>query len=139
MHLSLFDKTINHIFYVLQKRKKHVLHCRPNKERLENNSEKVETVSHCYVEINATVLNLQKKIDSRLDTTKSSIQTLEASISSARSSMDQLSHDCATEFKNLESKNDQVHEALSKISTDIKKKWPEFRRGREITNFIIRE
>ena len=95
--------------------------CISKVERLENNSEKVETVNHCHDEINTTVLNLQKTIDSRLDTTKSSIQTLEASISSARSSMDQLSQDCATEFKNLESKNNQVHEALSKISTDIKK------------------
>ena len=36
LHLSLFDKTINHIFYVLRKRKEHILHCRPNKELLNN-------------------------------------------------------------------------------------------------------
>ena len=95
--------------------------CISNVERLENNSEEVEMVSHCHDEINATVLNLQKKIDSHLDITKSSIQTLEASMFFARLSMDQLSHDCATEFKNLESKNNQVHEALSIISTDIEK------------------
>ena len=34
VYLSLFDRTINHIFYLLRKRKKHVLHCRQSKELL---------------------------------------------------------------------------------------------------------
>ena len=42
-------------------------------------------------------------------------------MSSARSSTDQLSHDCIAEFETLKSSNNQIQEELSNISTDIKK------------------
>ena len=90
-------------------------------EKLEDNVKKERTVTSCYDEIKSTVLNLQKRVDSRLDTAKSSIQMLEASMSSAKSSMDQLSHDCTAEFQTLNSRNTQIQEAVSKMSTDIKK------------------
>ena len=82
-------------------------------EKLEDNEKKERTVTSCYDEIKSTVLNLQKRVDSRLDTAKSSIQMLEASMSSAKSSMDQLSHDCTVEFQTLNSRNTQIQEAVS--------------------------
>lgn len=90
-------------------------------EKLGENSKREQTVNHSHDELKTAVSNFQKKVDSRFDLTRTSIQTLETSITSARSSMDKLSRDCTTEFHSLESKNTQIEEALSEISTNIRK------------------
>lgn len=59
-------------------------------------------------------------MDSHLDVTKSSVQSLEASVSSAKDCVDQMSQDCATEFHTLDSKHSQIHDKLLEMNKDIK-------------------
>ena len=77
--------------------------------------------SNSNEDVKAVILNLQKKVDSRLDLTNSNIEQLETSVSSTKTSMEKLSRECATELKTLESKNSKITEALVGIQTDIKR------------------
>ena len=90
-------------------------------EQLAENSKREPTIDHGHVELKTAVVNLQKKVDSRLDLTSSTIQALETSITSARSGMEKISRDCATELYALDTKSTQITEKLTEIQTDIKR------------------
>ena len=90
-------------------------------DQMGENSKKERVVTNSHDELKTVVLDLQKKVDTRLDSASTTIQKLETSITSAWSSMNELSRDCATEFHNLESKNTQISETLMEIQTDIKR------------------
>ena len=84
------------------------------------NSKKERIVPNSNNELKTVVLDLQKKVDTRLDSARTTIKKLETSITSAWSSMNKLSSDCATEFHELESKNTRIRETLMEIQTGIK-------------------
>ena len=84
-------------------------------EQLGENSKREQTVNHSHDELKTAVLNLQKKVDSRLDLANTTIRCSKTSITSARSNMDKLSRDCATKIHTLESKNTHITEALTEI------------------------
>ena len=90
-------------------------------DQMGENSKKEQIVTNSHDELKTVVLDLQKKVDSRLDSTSTNIQKLETSITSAWSSMNKLSRDCTTEFHNLKSKNTQMSETVMEIQTDIKR------------------
>ena len=90
-------------------------------EKLAENSKREQAIDHGHVELKTAVVNLQKKVDSRLDLTSSTIQALETSITLARSGMEKISPDCATEFHALDSKSTQITKKLTEIQTDIKR------------------
>ena len=89
-------------------------------DKMGENSKKERIVPNSHNELKTVALDLQKKVDTRLDSTSTTFQKLETSITSAWSSMNKLSPDCATEFHKLESKNTQIRETLMEIQTDIK-------------------
>ena len=70
-------------------------------EKVGDNSKREQADNHCHNELKVSIQNLQRKVESRLDVTKSSFQSLEASVSSAKTCVDQLSQDCTTEFNKL--------------------------------------
>ena len=90
-------------------------------DQMGENSKKERIFTNSHDELKTVVLDLQKRVNSRLDSASTTIQKLETSITSAWSSMNKLSRDCTTEFHNIESKNTQILETLMEIQTDIKR------------------
>ena len=89
-------------------------------EKVGDNSKREQADNHCHNELKVSIQNLQRKVESRLDVTKSSFHSLEASVSSAKTCVDQLSQDCTTEFNKLESKNNQINDKLLEMNKDFK-------------------
>lgn len=66
------------------------------------------------------ISSLQRKVDTSYDTVRSSIQSVENSVSTLKCGVDKMSKDCQVEFKAIESKNTQLQESVTEVNRDIK-------------------
>ena len=64
--------------------------------------------------------SLQKRVETSYDIVKSSIKSVENSVSTLKCGVDKMSQDCQEEFKALESKNTKLQESVTEVTRVVK-------------------
>ena len=84
-------------------------------------SPRTQETNDVQIAIKSEISNLQKKIDTRFDSVKSTTQTNDAALATVRTYVKKISDDCNAEFKTIDEENNQLKESVSEISNDIKR------------------
>ena len=66
------------------------------------------------------ISSLQKRVETSYDIVKSSIKSVENSVSTLKCGVDKMSQDCQEEFKALESKNTKLQESVTEVNRVVK-------------------
>ena len=78
-----------------------------------------KTIDSIY-SIMPDMIGLQKQVDSNNETIKSSIKTMDGSVTTLKIGLEKMSKDCQTEFNELESKNVILQELVTEANEDIR-------------------
>ena len=83
-------------------------------------AKKIEKTPDTTNDVTLDISSLQKRVETSYDTVRSSIKSVENSVSTLKCGVDKMSQDCHEEFKAIESKNNQLQESVTEVNRDVK-------------------
>ena len=95
--------------------------CISKVENMKQMSPRTQETNDVQVALKSEISILQKKIDTRFDSVKSSIQTYDTTLATVRTCVKKISDACNAEFRTIDEKNNKLQDSVSEISNGIKR------------------